>query len=196
MKKILAIILFILISASNSFAVIFVDGFGAYVNAGDMENQLGFGGGLGFDINSDINFIFRTAVSSVTENKGETDETDYEHFTALAGIEYVPQIQALRELRLSWKNSILAGMSNSEASLENGSTTSTDSDVSDTGFACCFWTGLQFDLTQIISPFIDLGYHYSYYTNDFDDASINGYQVAFGIRFYLTGSRDYTGDYQ
>ena len=40
MKKILAIILFILISASNSFAVIFVDGFGAYVNAGDMENTM------------------------------------------------------------------------------------------------------------------------------------------------------------
>lgn len=192
MKKVLAIILFILISASNSFAVIFVDGFGAYVNAGDMENQLGFGAGLGFDINSDLNFLFRAAMTSVTENKDETDETDYEHFTALAGVEYVPQINALRSYRLSWKNSILVGMSNSEASMENVQ----KGEVSDMGVACAFWTGLQYDMTQIISPFIDLGYHSSFYQNKLKDESIRGYQVAFGIRFYLTGSRDYTGDYQ
>ncbi len=195
MKKILAVVILIFISTAYSSAAVFVEGVGAYVNAGDMENQIGYGSGLGFDINSDLNFLVRAAMTSVTENKDDTDETDYEHFTALAGIEYVPQIQALRSLRLSWKNSILAGFSNSEASLKNNSTYA-DSDVSDAGFACAFWTGFQFDMTQIISPFVDFGYHSSFYTNKLKDESVRGYQVAFGIRFYLTGSRDYTGDYQ
>jgi len=192
LKKVLAIILFLFISTANSFAAIFVDAFGANVDAGDMENQIGFGLGLGFDINSDLNFIFRTAMTSVTEDKDKTTETDYEHFTALAGIEYVPHIPSLRNLRMSWKNSFLVGMSNSEASMEQVQ----DGDVSDMGVACSFWTGLQFDMTQVISPFIDLGYHSSFYQNKLEDASIRGYQVAFGIRFYLTGSRDYAGDYQ
>ncbi|HOP29333.1 MAG TPA: hypothetical protein P5120_05575 [Spirochaetota bacterium] len=192
MKKVLAIILFIFISTADSFAVIFVDAFGANVDAGDLENQIGFGLGLGFDINSDLNFILRTAMTSVTEDKDKTTETEYDHFTALAGIEYVPQIPALRNFKMSWKNSFLIGMSNSEVSVENVQ----DGEVSDMGVACAFWTGLQYDLTQVISPFIDLGYHSSFYQNKMEDASVHGYQVAFGIRFYLTGSRDYTGDYQ
>ncbi|HPR38109.1 MAG TPA: hypothetical protein PLT13_10985 [Spirochaetota bacterium] len=192
MKKVLAIILFIFISTADSFAVIFVDAFGANVDAGDLENQIGFGLGLGFDINSDLNFILRTAMTSVTEDKDKTTETEYDHFTALAGIEYVPQIPALRNFKMSWKNSFLIGMSNSEVSVENVQ----DGEVSDMGVACAFWTGLQYDLTQVISPFIDLGYHSSFYQNKMEDASVRGYQVAFGIRFYLTGSRDYTGDYQ
>jgi len=192
LKKVLAIILFIFISTADSFAVIFVDAFGANVDAGDLENQIGFGLGLGFDINSDLNFILRTAMTSVTEDKDKTTETEYDHFTALAGIEYVPQIPALRNFKMSWKNSFLIGMSNSEVSVENVQ----DGEVSDMGVACAFWTGLQYDLTQVISPFIDLGYHSSFYQNKMEDASVRGYQVAFGIRFYLTGSRDYTGDYQ
>lgn len=192
MKRILVIILFMLLTTANSFAVVFIDAFGANVDAGDMENQLGYGLGFGIDINSDLNFIVRSALTSAIKDKDKTTETDYEHFTALAGLEYIPQIPALRSLRLSWKNSFLLGMSNSEVSVENVQ----NGEVSDMGVACAFWTGLQYDLTQVISPFIDLGYHSSFYQNKLEDASVNGYQIAFGIRFYLTGSRDYTGDYQ
>ena len=191
MKKILAIILFIFISVTNSFAVFFVDGFGANVDAGDLETQYGFGGGLGFSITSDLNFLFRSTWTSLTENKDKIDETDYEHFTAFGGVEYTPKIPLLSKYRLNWRNSILAGFSNSEVSIKNVE----DGEVSDSGFACCFWTGIQYDLTQIVSPFLDLGYHSSFYINDFDDDSVRGYQIALGIRFYLTGSRDYTSDY-
>jgi len=191
LKKILVIILFIFLSTADSFAVFFVDGFGANIDAGDLETQYGFGGGLGFNITSDLNLLFRSTLTSVTENQDKIDETEYEHFTALAGVEYTPKIPILSRYRLNWRSSILAGFSNSEVSIENVE----DGDASDSGFACSFWTGIQYDLTQVISPFLDLGYHSSFYINDFDDASVNGYQIALGIRFYLTGSRDYTSDY-
>lgn len=192
MKRILAIIIFFFIASVNSYAVFFIDGYGAYINAGDLKNQLGGGLGLGTDINSDLNFLFRAASTSATENPDDPDEVNYEHLTALAGVEFVPQIQELRNYRLSWKTSILAGISNSEVEMENVSGKS-DSEM---GFACAIWTGLQYDVTQVVAPFIDLGYHSSFYRDKMKDASVQGYQVAFGIRFYLTGNRDYTGDYQ
>lgn len=190
MKKLLAIVLFLFLSVTNSFAAFFIDGLGAYVNAGDLENQTGGGIGLGFDINPNLNFLFRTVYTTVTKDRNTTNEATYDHVSALAGVEYVPRIQALSDYRLSWKTSILAGMSNSEVDVK-----AADS-ASDMGFACALWTGLQYDLTQIISPFIDLGYHTSFYSDKLKDASVKGYQIAVGIRFYINGSRDYTGDYQ
>jgi len=192
LKRIAAIILFLFIATTNSFAVFFIDGFGANVDAGDMENQRGYGAGFGFDLNQDLNFLFRTAITSATDNLNDPDEIEYEHFTALAGVEFIPRIQALSNYRISWKTSILAGVSNSDMEIDEMYGES----ESEMGIACSFWTGLQYDLTQIVSPFIDLGYHSSFYTDKLKDASIQGYQIALGIRFYITGSRDYTGDYQ
>jgi len=130
LKRILTILFFILILTTNSFAVFFVDGFGLYNNAGDLKNQLGGGTGLGLDINNNLNFLFRTAYSVKTENPNTDSEIKYDHITALAGIEFVPSIQAMKDYRLSWKTSILAGMSLSEADPSNGD------GASDTGFAC------------------------------------------------------------
>ncbi|HPJ33809.1 MAG TPA: hypothetical protein PK358_03170 [Spirochaetota bacterium] len=192
MKRIAAIIIFLFIATTNSFAVFFIDGFGANVDAGDMENQRGYGVGLGFDLNPDINFLFRTALTSVTENLNDEDETEYEHFTALAGLEYTPRIRFLSNYRISWKTSILAGVSNSDVEIDKMYGES----ESEMGIACSFWTGLQFALTRYISPFVDFGYHSSFYSDKFKDASIRGYQAAIGIRFYITGGGDYTGDYQ
>lgn len=190
MKKILAVLIFLLISTTNSFAVIFVDGFGAYINAGDMENQLGGGLGFGFDISRNLNLLFRAADTTVTKDKNKLNEVTFEHTTILGGVEFVPVIPALNNYRVDWKTSLLAGISDSNADFENFGS------ESEMGFACSLWTGLQFNLTQVVSPFIDLGYHYSFYNDKMKNASIRGYQIAFGIRFYLTGNRDYSGDYQ
>ncbi len=191
MKKLLAIILFVFLSVTNSFAAFFIDGLGAYVNAGDLENQTGGGLGVGFDINPNLNFLFRTVYTTATKDKNTVSEATYDHVSALAGVEYDPRFQALGNYRLRWKTSILVGMSNSEVDVKAATET-----VSDMGLACAFWTGLQYDLTQVISPFIDLGYHTSFYNDKLKDASVRGYQIAAGIRFYINGSRDYTGDYQ
>lgn len=190
MKKIAAIIIFFFIASTNSFALVFIDGFGSYVQADDLKNQIGGGAGFGFDLTSDLNFIAKMAITNVTENPDDPDETKYEHMTYLAGVEYVPVIPVLQNYRVKWRTSILLGGSNSEVEAEN-----TDS-ISDNGIAWAFWTGIQYDLTQVISPFFDLGYHSSYYTNEFEDAKVQGFQIELGLRFHITGSRDYTGDYQ
>ncbi len=193
MKRIFAIILFVFISTTNSFATFFIDGLGTYVNAGDMENQLGGGLGFGIDINRNLNFLFRAANTSTIKNQDKIDEVEFRHTTYMGGIEVIPELPALQKYRLSWKTSILAGVSSSKAELKNSYY---GKDADEAGFACSFWTGIQYDLTQVVSPFIDLGYHSSFYTDKLKDESIQGYQIAIGIRFYLTGNRDYAGDYQ
>lgn len=190
MKKIFAAIIFVFICYTSSFAAFFIDGYGANIDAGDLKNQTGLGFALGFGITPNINFKFASTMTDYTENANKPDEINYEHLTFLGGIEFIPYFPQLEAYRIQWRSSLLVGAGKSSVELKTGE------EVSDMGTVISFWTGLQYDLTQTISPYLEIGYHKASYTHDFEKASVGGYQIAIGVRFYVFGNKDYTSEYQ
>jgi len=190
LKNIFLALISVFIFSSVSYASVFMDLNGAYVMTGDAETQYGGGGAFGFSIAPDLSLLAKGTYSTVTKNLGDPDEMEYKHWTSLFGFEYTPIIPFLERYRLSWKSMFLAGLSSTEVS-----DTLNNEDYSDTGFAMAIMTGIKYDATQNISPFINIGYHYSMYWKDMEDASINGFQAEIGVRFYFTGSRSYSDRY-
>ena len=192
MKKLFFIISIFFISISTSYAVFFIDGQGDYMATGEFKPVTGFTAGIGFGLTDDVNILIRSSFATNTENADLADEIKYE-YSALAtcGIEYVPPVDFFEEYRILWKSSIHLGAS--EFRLEGESIEDEDLGPS---LLASFHTGLQYNFTQIISPYFDLGYHKSFYKSGSTDVSIKGWQVAVGIRFYIFGSRDFNNGYQ
>ena len=202
LKKLFFIISIMFISITPSFADIgpfTIDFFGAYVDAGDLESQLGFGGGLGLGITDTVSVQFRVLqTEKSTEDDLDTawpdnEESQYEQFTMQAGVEYVPVIPFLEKYQLSWNTSIFIGMAESHSRYYNA--TGIEQEKSDSGISFSLWTGPHFDLTQYVSFFTEIGFHYGYFTGELQDASIYGFQALVGARCTLFGSRDYTEGY-
>jgi hypothetical protein len=190
LKRLLFILLMVVGFSSASFANFYVDLMGAMINTDDLENQTGLGIGLGYGLNDEIDLYFRTTYTEATDNPNLFNEINYEHVAFMAGIAYTPIIPALNRFRISWKNTFLVGYTMSDVDINQ-----TNDHLSDSGLALAFWTGLKYDATQMISPFFDIGYHKSFYQNKMEDASIQGFQFAFGIRFYLTNTKKYSTGY-
>ncbi len=187
MKKLFLTIFIILSGITSSFAVFFIDGQGNYSATGDYEAVSGGALGFGFSLTDDINFLVKAAMETNKENKGKTNELDYEYDRITGGIEYIPSIDFLDQYRFFWRTSINLGAAMFESEMPEVD----DSDKSDMGFHLSIWTGLQFNFTQNIAPFFDVGYHKTYFTMGSGDLSISGWQLALGVRFYIGGSRDY-----
>lgn len=190
MKRLLFILLILAGTASQSFASFYVDLMGAMVNAGDLENQSGVGLGLGYVLNDNIDLYFRSTYTLATKNSNQPNEVNYDHITAMAGATFVPTLPFLERFRLNWKNTLLLGYTMSEVDEEF-----TGNQIDDQGFGLAFWTGLQFDATQMISPFIEVGYHKSFYGSKMDDFSVHGFQYALGVRFYFGNTKKYSKGY-
>jgi len=192
LKKLFFIISLIFLSITSSYAVFFIDAQGDYIATGELEPVTGGALGIGFSITDDLNFLIKSAYASNTEKKGKDDEFKYNYSYVTGGIEYIPPVAVLEEYRIYWKNSLNIGPSTIEGEYPKAE----DSEKkSEDGYICSFWTGLQFNLTQYIAPYFDLGYHKSFFASDVD-VSIKGWQVAAGIRFYIGGSRDYDANYK
>ena len=190
MKRLLFIILLLVGTASQSFASFYVDIMGAMVNADDADNQLGFGLGLGYVLNKDIDLYLRSTYTLSSDHANTPNEIDYNHMTAMAGAAYMPRFSFLERFRLSWKNTFLVGYSRTKVEMK-----ATGDDIVGQGFSLGFLTGLQYDITQIISPFFDVGYHKSFYGGEAEDLSVHGFQFDLGVRFYFGHSRKYSTDY-
>ncbi len=175
----------ILAKAGNfSFDVI-----GAYNNVGDAKNQPGLGFGLGYQVHKDFNIITRTIFSFVTENKNKPDQIKYEHLMSMGGVEYV---YFFPQYRLFWRSSFTIGYSET---MIRSRTATGDYELRDKGANFAFSTGIQWIATQHLSPFLDLGYHNSYYYGDFEESKIGGYQILLGIRVYIFNTIDIGSDY-
>jgi hypothetical protein len=185
LKKLLLIVFIFFISITSSFAAFFIDGQGNYIATGELDPVTGWAAGIGFGLTDDVNFLVRASISETTENKDLATEMNYEYAYAAAGIEYIPPIPIFEKYRVYWKNAVNIGASMFEVSSKDG-----EDDGVGPGVYTSFHTGLQYNFTQIIAPYIDLGYHKSFYDSS-KDVSIKGYQVALGVRFYIFGNRDY-----
>lgn len=182
MKKIIVMIVTLLSSTTIAMANLYVDGLLIVNNAGDAKTQSGFGLKLAGSIRDDLNIFFRSTYSSTTEDPNMINETEYMQIQGFLGGEYIYYIQ---QYPVAITLSAAAGISHTEVSPKDDY--SGIKDLSERGIGYGLWLGGQWMLTQLVSPFIEIGYAKSMYTTDFKNASIGGFQFLAGIRFAVWG---------
>lgn len=182
MKKIIIMIITILAGATIAMANLCVDGLLILNNAGDAKTQSGVGLKIATTIRDDINVFFRPTYSSTTEDPDTIDKIEYIQFQGLLGGEYVYYI---KQYPVAITLSAAAGVSHTEVMPKND--IPGIKELAETGIGYGFWLGGQWVFTQLVTPFIEIGYSKSMYTADFKNASIGGLQFLAGIRFTIWG---------
>jgi hypothetical protein len=185
--------LFAALISTAAAANVFVDGYGAFVGTGDARWQYGGGGALGFTLSRDFNILYRGMYTlyskdSEFENVNFTPtfyEFSFSHMMHMVGLEYLYPID---QFRLEWRSSVMAGFSSTTMEYKPVSSGLTQT-KEDMGLSIALWTGIQFNATQHISPFIDLGFHMSFYQSDLSNKHILGLHVMAGVRFYIGDNR-------
>ncbi len=165
--------------SSTAYANIYADFNGAYTQAGDLRNQPGIGLTLAFSIHPNFNFFARTIYGTVTKDPNTVDEIEYSYMLMTGGIQSVMRI---RETPFFWTVSLGLGAADGEAEQNY-----TGMHAQENGFAVALWAGLLAQATQRISAYVEAGYHYPFYSEDLEDASVKGFQVTMGVRITLWG---------
>jgi hypothetical protein len=199
-KTILFITIFFLSISSIIMANTYIDGYATSIDVGDLETHTGFGCGFIFDLRDNFAIITRGNYSFYTKDEIKPTKQKFTHISGGIGLEYGYPFPILTKYQIKWRSSLLLGSSMSEAGETEVDPTGTGvylpvDGVKDFGFAICFYTGLRYDFTQHISPFLDLGYHYSFYENEMAKVSVAGYQIILGFRFALSSNRDLGSEY-
>ncbi|HOO72899.1 MAG TPA: hypothetical protein PK926_14175 [Spirochaetota bacterium] len=197
MRKILVTLSFVLMISVSAMANVYLDVYGTFLTSGDAEYQYGAGGALGVDFVPDISFIYRGMYAFSTFDGDTLKEKKYGYMLQMLGVEYnypVPKAY------MGWKSSVMIGISELSIEEKKGSldpANPTDSRTrKEMGFTVGIWTGVKFDVSQHVAPFIDLGYHYSFFSGSLEDELIHGVHLMFGVRFTLwKKSRDIYRDY-
>jgi len=193
LKKLFFAVLIFLLSVNSSYAVLFINGEGNYMSTGDYIPVMGFGGGLGFSLNENISFIMDGSYSSAIENVDDAkNKKKYRYARYTGGLEYIPPLDLLDRYKIYWRTSLSVGGSDFEV---RGETNGVNCDDNHSGVVTMFKTGLQYNFTQVISPFFNAGYHKTFFNTEKTSMSVNGFEIDLGIRFYLGGNRDYENGY-
>ncbi len=179
MKKIIMLFAIWFASMSAAAAAVYVDGMGAYTGAGDAKNQFGFGFGAGLSITDNVNVLARGIMNSVTKNANDPNETRYYYNMIMGAVEYA---YGFKEVPLLWTSSAGVGMGMVRVQLDI-----VDNEFSDNGICIAGWTGLTYVATQHVAPFIQVGYHKSFFNSDFKGENISGFQFLAGVRITLLG---------
>ena len=169
----------------------YIDGFGDLSYMGDASTQYGGGLGLAGDITTDLKLIYRFSYTAITKSpldkppsgsmpfKKET----YNSLSNRIGVEYLYPVMP----RLGWRNSAMIGVNSMDYSFYPVASSIKDK-KSDTGPVFEIFTGIQYNLSQHIMPFIDLGYHYTYMANEMTNMTITGFTVLMGVRVSIFGN--------
>ena len=163
------------------------------MSTGDYIPVMGFGAGLGFSLNENINFILNGTYALATEKDDDSiNKKKYEYKSYTGGIEYIPPLEIFESNKIYWKNSISAGASDFKLEGKTGGIVINDHQ---SGVIALFKTGMQYNFTQVLSPFFNIGYHKTFFNTAKTSMSIGGWEVDFGVRLYLFGNRDYESGY-
>jgi hypothetical protein len=198
--------------SSSAFALnnFYIDGFGSLVTTNDAKTQFGGGLGIGYNIIDSWNLVYKFQMDLYSETYHNTSKTmDYKYMSNLIGVEYVWKFG-----RIGWRSSILAGMSSVTIPYvgnDFGSPTiytnhELDKDDYSGGIVMAINTGAQFDLTQHVAPFLDLGFHYDIYSKEKKDYNYNslmntspiklyGINVLVGVRITIGSNSSIGADY-
>lgn len=196
-KSIITVALFFLIS-SSAMANVFLDVYGAFLTAGDAEYQYGGGGALGVNFLPRWSFLYRGMYTFSSFDVNTHKEKKFEYIQNFLGVEYIYPIP---KVYMGWKSSIMIGISQlnfHDKVIKYAAMIPyyDDRDRDDLGITIAFWTGLKFDVSQYVAPFIDIGYFYTIFSDELKDELIHGFHMMVGIRFNLWGkNRDINEEY-
>lgn len=173
-------------------ADIYVEGYGAYIGTKSAEWQYGGGGTLGFGLDENFGVLYRGmyTIYTATASSSNPQEESHSHMMHMAGLEY---LLPLDMIRCEWRSSIMMGFS--MTTLSYAPTSGVEEEKMDMGPALAFWTGIQFNATQHLSPFVDIGFHTSFYTQSLEEKQILGLHIMAGVRFYIGGNRRIANNY-
>ncbi len=189
MKRIYIILMILFATAVSASANVFIEGFGAYTMAGDAKNESGPGMGLGYAVTENVNVFARGVFNSVTLNADKPNREKYSYRMFMGIVEYA---YYFRDTPLAWINSAGLGASSTGVDFRLPGVESKQ----ETGLTIAAWTGLVYVATQHISPFIEAGYHKSFYSADFSGSNISGFQLLAGVRITVFGrNRTIDSDY-
>ena len=163
-------ILFFLFS-SSAFALnnIYIDAGGIYINNNDMGRHIGGGFGIGYNLVDNFNIIHRQSYSEADDIAG----IPHLYITFSFGLDYTWFFWN----RFGLRGGFLAGIVHLENTGPAG--------LSDIGFNATVFTGIQFHIKQYLAVFIDVGFHYDYFSETFSNFSIYGETVLVGLRFTI-----------
>lgn len=183
MKKILltAIIMFFTVSAA--WANIYLNASGMYNQTGDAENQIGLSTAAGISVTTDFNAFFRFYTTGMTKDADTVNEVTHEQEAFLGGVEYSYRFS---EYPLFWNSSLALGSVRTSTEWKDD----TDPDhinKKESGMAVGIYTGLEYILSQRVSPFIEIGYLRTFYEKDYEKDTIAGLQAYAGVRVTVWG---------
>jgi len=180
--KFLLILLLVNLTAAKLHAIpnIYLDAAGALTDTGEDTMKFGGVGSIGVEILENTNALFRFSLLKKEEKNGAT----YDQKILAVGAEYVYPF-----FRFGWKNSIWGGLS------MLGIDVSGFPGISDSGVYLALHTGVEYDLTQHIAPFVEIGYGFSYYTGDLDGSNSHSFNFLFGIRVTIGGNKSISKEY-
>ena len=183
MKKALLSLCFIFILSSAGWSKVFLDTTGAIVGTDYTKGQMGGNVGIGFSILPNWNVLFNTSLTFYrNQNEGDLDPDFYSHDMYSLGVEYIHPIIS----RLQVHGAIFASLTRTtHAELKSSNSLEKNEDM---GFGFMILAGARFDLNQWFSPFLDLGFHKAFYSDVFEDKSIQGFVFRIGARFILWGN--------
>lgn len=162
-------------------ANMYVDAFGAYTMAGDLDNQIGGGGSIATDVHQNVIVFCKGVYNSIIKNSNKPDEEQYSYKMALFGFQY---LQQLAESPVYWTNALGVGLGQGSADVSENFVSTT---TSDRGICFAYWTGLLLEATQYISPYIEVGYHKTMFYSDYENYNVSGFQCMVGVRITLFG---------
>ncbi|MFW5770681.1 MAG: hypothetical protein ACOCX9_04520 [Spirochaetota bacterium] len=183
MKKILLTVAISFIFVSSAWAEIYIDVSGMYNQTGDAENQMGLSSALGITVTSDLTAYFRFYTSGMTKDSDTVNEVTHNQEAFLGGIEYAYRFSSYP---VFWKSSIALGTVSTSTDWDD----TTDPDhinKKESGMAAGLYTGVEYILSQRVSPFVEIGYLRTFYEKDYEKDTIAGVQVYAGVRVTVWG---------
>ena len=195
MKKIiisfLAVITFLSIAESAS-ANFFIDAAGLWGHSWserEGENSEGedrlWGGGLSFGIYLDRQVTIKLSGGYVygmgltpKEAAGATSSMIYTH----VGLDFIPYFSFLNENRIFWISSISAGIISMDVNIDNSYV---QYEESIRGIQFILSTGILYQFTQHIAPYITVGYNRMAFFGKWEGSSADTLTVNVGVRFFL-----------
>ncbi len=187
MKRIILTGMLIFLASTSAFAInnFYIDGFGTSVMNTDARHQFGGGYNLGYNLLDNLNLVHRGIFTS----RESTSHPDYNYKAFYAGAEYIWYFWD----RLGLRSGIFAGMSMVDANWIGSKPAwwpdTGNSDIKDSGISLLINTGIQYNITQHIAAFLDIGFHYDIFSKDFEEAAVYGESIMVGVRVTIGKNR-------
>jgi len=198
MKRTALFTVFLFLAVQGAFAGLYFDTKASYVHSWsthdsssdkiNQDNMYGCMAGVGYYIHEQFNIRVEGGYHYV-EPVRETVDGSYtaDSLGLYVSMEFIPFIPLLADIRLFLINSFSVGYIH--VSLNTEDMPNPPPGESDTGIQVLVSTGVLYQFSQHVAPFITIGWSGIYYQGEWKDTVSNMVNVTFGVRFFLFNPR-------